>query len=86
MTEPVWDRPPKAGSKWYRRATNGVGFVVNYPAETRHVVDRTLGGHVIFVSGRLTRFAYREQVTLEEWNEWVHALHFDAVEISEKEF
>lgn len=63
---------PAAGTRWYRPNSNGRGFVTNHPAETRHVVDRTLGGDVIFVSGKLTRFACRQECTLEEWMSWQH--------------
>lgn len=62
---------PKIGSKWHRPGTRGYGFVIEHPAETRHVVERTLGGDVYFVSGRLTRFAHRERCTLVEWRAWI---------------
>jgi hypothetical protein len=65
-----WDNDPKAGTKWHRPNSNGYGFVVNHPAETRHVIDRTLGGDVIYVSGRLTRNAIKEQCTANEWASW----------------
>lgn len=63
---------PKAGSRWHRPNGRGIGFVVSKPAETRHVIDRTLGSDVIFVSGRMTRYAHREQCTLSEWLDWAH--------------
>lgn len=63
---------PEAGSRWFRPNSRGIGFVVNHPAETRHVIDRNLGGDVFFVSGRLTRFAHRQRCTLSEWLDWAH--------------
>ena len=62
---------PLAGSVWRRSNSRGRGFVVTKSAETRHVVDRTMGGNVIFVTGRFTRFAHRENVSLSEWLDWV---------------
>lgn len=70
--KPNWDGDPKGGSRWFRPNSRGYGFVVNHPAETRHVIDRTLGGDVIFVSGRFTPNAYRQQCTYSEWLDWVH--------------
>lgn len=61
---------PKAGTVWYRPNTRGTGFVIGHPAETRHVIDRTLGGSVIFVSGRWSRYAHKQQCTLLEWLDW----------------
>lgn len=60
---------PKAGERWFRPASNN-GFVVKKSAETRHVVDRTYGGDVIYISGRRTRFAYKSQCTLALWLDW----------------
>jgi hypothetical protein len=39
--------------------------------ETRHVVDRTFGGHVIYVSGRYTRHAHPVTATPAQWNAWI---------------
>ncbi len=66
------EKGPKAGTRWFRPNSRGMGFVVSKPAETRHVYDRTLGGDVIYVSGRFTRHAYKQQCTLSEWNDWAH--------------
>lgn len=63
---------PKAGTVWHRPNSRGIGFVINHPAETRHVTDHTLGGDVIFVSGRWSRNAYKQQCTLSEWLSWQH--------------
>ena len=63
---------PQAGEVWRRPNSRGYGFVVSKPAETRHVIDRTLGSDVIFVSGRYSRNAYRQQCTLSEWLDWAH--------------
>ena len=65
----TWNGPPQAGAVWFRPR----GYVdgkINPPAETRHVLDRTLGAGVIFVSGRYTRFAWRQRCTLAEWQKW----------------
>lgn len=70
--KPLHKQGPKAGTKWLRPNGRGYGFVVSLPAETRHVIDRTCGGDVIYVSGRLTRFAHKERCTLSEWLDWVH--------------
>lgn len=56
------DDNPKIGTIWRRR-----GDCV----ETRHVVERTLGGDVYYVSGRYYRGAYVDRCTFEEWNNWV---------------
>lgn len=69
---PRWDGDPKIGSVWHRSNSRGRGFVINHPAETRHVIDRTLGGDVYFVSGRLYRTAFTERCTLEEWDNWAY--------------
>lgn len=69
---------PKTGSKWRRPNARGRGFVVVKPEETRHVIDRTLGGGVIFISGRATRFANKQGCTLNQWLEW----QADAKEVS----
>lgn len=66
------EQGPKAGSRWHRLNSCGRGFVVSHSAETRHVVDRTLGGDVIYISGRKTRHAHCAQCTLAEWLSWVH--------------
>lgn len=50
---------PKAGWKYRSKS------------ETRHVVDRTFGGHVIYVSGRYTRHAHPVTVTAAQWNAWI---------------
>lgn len=63
---------PRRGEVWKRPNSRGKGFVVSKPAETRHVVDRNLGGDVIYVSGRWSRHAYKQQCTLSEWLEWQH--------------
>ena len=60
-------REPRAGDVWRRERFY---TFVSHPQETRHVIDRTLGGDVIFVSGRWSRNAYREQCSLAEWNKW----------------
>lgn len=73
------DAGPSPGTKWHRPNSRGYGFVVNKAAETRHVFDRTLGGDVWFISGRLTRFAHRQRCSLSEWLDWAH----DAKRISD---
>lgn len=72
VSGPSWKDGPKSGTKWHRPNSRGIGFVINKPAETRHVIDRTLGGSVIFVSGRYSRNTYREQCSLSEWLDWAH--------------
>lgn len=74
------DRGPRAGSKWHRPNARGMGFVTVKPEETRHVIDRTLGGDVIFVSGRWSRHAYKQRCTLGEWLDWQH----DAKEVKKQ--
>lgn len=66
-----WSEGPKAGQKFFRPNSRGYGFVVNHCAETRHVVERTFGGSVIYVSGRKTRYSQHQQDTPEQWNAWV---------------
>lgn len=68
----ISNRGPRGGTRWFRSAAKHHGFVVQKPAETRHVVDRTLGGDVIYVSGRWSRFAHKQQVSLLEWLEWAN--------------
>lgn len=75
-------KEPKAGQKWRYPGTRGVGFVVEKPAETRHVIDRTLGGDVIYVSGRLTPRArlnsyMQSRCSLKVWLYWA----YDAKEV-----
>lgn len=62
---------PRAGTVWFRPNGRGRGFVVSLPAETRHVLDRTLGGDVIYVTGRYSRHAQRCQCTQQSWDGWV---------------
>lgn len=57
----TWNDPPQAGEVWYHRGP---------PAETRTVVDRTLGGDVCYVSGRFSRHASQRQCTEAEWLAW----------------
>lgn len=64
----TWKGDPKAGSVW--RRTRFYTFV-EHPQETRHVLDRTLGGDVIYVSGRYSRNAYRDRCSFDEWTRWV---------------
>lgn len=71
MSNSVPPQPPKPGSKWHRPNSRGRGFVISTPAETRHVVDRTLGGGVVYVSGRLSRRSYNQiTCTLAQWHDW----------------
>lgn len=63
---------PQHGEVWRRPNGNGYGFVISKPQETRHVLDRTLGSDVIYVSGRYSRHAYRHQCTLDQWLDWQH--------------
>lgn len=70
---PPHERGPKAGTTWHRAHSRGMGFVINHPAETRHVMDRTYGGDVIFVSGRYTRNASLEKCTLADWIDWAES-------------
>lgn len=67
MTGPaLYEQPPHAGEVWVRRGP---------PQETRSVIDRNLGGDVIFIAGRYSRLQnYRGQtVSLAEWREWAAA-------------
>jgi len=68
--KPKWKAEPKAGTVWHRRAYY---TFFRHGAETRHVIDRTLGCDVIYVSGRWSRFAHKSQCTLAEWKEWAAA-------------
>jgi hypothetical protein len=61
------DGHPKAGSVWKRKAYR---TSVNHPAETRHVLDRNLGGDVFFVSGRYYRSAHKQRCTFDAWDTW----------------
>jgi hypothetical protein len=66
-----WDGHPKPGSKWKRPAIYSPGR--REPAETRHVIDRTLGGDVLFVPGRWSqRHNTKQTCTLAEWDQWAH--------------
>jgi len=51
------------GTRWRRKRK---------PIETRTVVDRTLGGDVLYVSGRFSRFKHSlpSRCSLSEWKEW----------------
>lgn len=62
-----WNNEPRAPSTW-RRAR--FYTFVEHPQETRHVIDRTFGGDVIYVSGRFSRFAHRDQCTFAQWRSW----------------
>jgi len=62
---------PQHGEVWRRAKFYQMSCL--HSQETRHVIDRTLGGDVIYVSGRYYRNAYKEQCTLREWNKWVAA-------------
>jgi hypothetical protein len=55
--------------------TPGSKFVSRHGGkrETRWVIDKTLGGHVVYEVGRRPRNAYRSyglRCTLAEWHEW----------------
>ena len=56
-----WQDEPFAGDVW--RSRN--------PQETRHVIDRTYGGAVFYVSGRRYYWSPQTRCTEDEWNEWV---------------
>lgn len=56
-----WQDAPRPGERWR---------TVRKPVETRTVVDRTLGGHVVYVAGRFSRFAHRTACTEAEWQAW----------------
>lgn len=58
----TWNDRPHAGERWRRRVKGKV--------ETRTVRDRTLGGDVIYVRGKFTRFAQQHQCTEAEWFRW----------------
>lgn len=64
----TWKGHPKSGTSWRGRNQSVDGRRL---IETRHVIDRTLGGYVIYVQGRLTRFATHHTITIENWNAWV---------------
>lgn len=58
---------PQRGEVWVYRGP---------PQETRRVLDRTLGGYVIYSTGRYTwrddeREYRQKRCTWEDWNEWV---------------
>lgn len=55
-----WRDPPQAGETWRKRE--------NGKQETRFVVDRTLGGDVLYDKGR-ERWHHR--CTESEWKQWV---------------
>jgi hypothetical protein len=63
----AWKKGPRPGSTWRGKSEAVDGRKLT---ETRHVIDRTLGGSVVYVSGRLTRFAMHSTVALVDWNEW----------------
>ena len=54
---------PPIPSKWY-----------SHKHGTRHVIDRTFGGDIVYIQGRLPVDFYREMYnkycTLEEWGEY----------------
>lgn len=56
-----WASGPKAGDIYRSKQ----------PQETRHVVDRTLGGGVVFVAGRISRHCLATTHTAPQWNEWI---------------
>lgn len=67
MTE--WTGDPKPGTKWRRPALYSPGR--REPAETRHVIDRTFGGDVLYVPGRWSqRHNTKTTCTLKEWKRW----------------
>ncbi len=70
MTQERKNRMPAPGEVWRYKPRHGHGFVVQHPTETRHVVDSTLGGSVVYVSGRYSRHANLETCTLADWAEW----------------
>jgi hypothetical protein len=61
-----WQDPPQAGERWRRKGKPMRGV----PTETRTVVDRTLGGDIVFIRGRVTYAADMETCTEREWAEW----------------
>ncbi len=66
-----WLDPPQRGDRWRKRFEG--------KTETRTVIDRTLGGAVCYVVGRLTAAHQRlnrspsdeKRCTEAEWNAWV---------------
>lgn len=58
----TWNDRPKTGERWRRRVKGKV--------ETRTVRNRTLGGEVIYVRGKLTRHAQEHRCSEAEWLRW----------------
>lgn len=61
-----WQKGPRAGQRYFRPNSFG-----KHSAETRHVVDRTFGGDVVYISGRRTPYAQKITENSEKWNCWV---------------
>jgi hypothetical protein len=58
---------PLPGTRWRKRTAK--------TCETRTVIDKTLGGSVVYVSGRtrgkeLWRGYYQQQCTIAAWRDW----------------
>lgn len=64
-----WNGDPKPGSRW-RCPRLYVGNKIVQSTEARLVVDRTLGGDVIYKLSS-ERYQYSRRVTESEWNGWV---------------
>jgi hypothetical protein len=64
---PLWKQGPQAAEVWRRTDKGHDG---KRRTETRTVVDRTLGGDVVFVQGKVTRFAQRSQCSFTDWSAW----------------
>ena len=62
-----WNGNPKAGTVWRVREVIGTN---RSRQETRRVIDRTFGGDVYFVSGRITFMNTQQRCTLKEWQNW----------------
>lgn len=58
----TWRDPPHAGEEWTGRSESG-------GRETRRVVDRTLGGDVLYRVGA-DRYRYEYRCTEAEWLAW----------------
>lgn len=59
-----YDDRPKTGEFYKGAGRDGA------KTEQRRIVDRTLGGGVVFHAGRVSRFAIPETVTRAQWDEW----------------
>lgn len=57
---------PQFGEVYRRKQKRSLGG----ETQTRHVIDRTFGGDVLYVEGRFRANAYRVKVSKEQWLLW----------------